>query len=292
MSTTLRSSGANRLGWLPSVLCGLLLAGVWLTLTLQYDTPGTAVLRYALYFAGCVMLPGLVVWKAAFGSRGWLADITWGSILGICLELVAWAAFSLAGLQSVLVLWPVLTFPLLLSPTARGRILAFPGPPRLTWGLTLTSFATLSMMLRVWWQDISNVELMPTAKPYYVDIPWHLGLAHEATRAFPLQTPQLIDAGPLKYSWFVHAQLGAGSLITGIDVSVIMLRLWQAPMIALGVGATALLARELTGKSWVGGLAGLLVASHVLLCQVDAPLPCRHPEASERPGDSNEIPTH
>lgn len=248
-------------GWLPTVLVAVALAAMWVVIAIQYDTPETAVVKYALYFAGCVTFPGTLVWKAVFGTRSWAADLTWGSILGICLELVAWAGFSLLGLQSILIVWPLLTLPVLLNRAARRKVLQLPPAPKFSLGVGLVAFAILSLLLRVWWLTVASVDLPPTSQPYYVDILWHMGLANEATRAFPLLTPQLIDAGLLKYSWFVHAQIGAGSLITGLDVPIIMLRLWQAPMIVLGVSATALLARELTGKAWAGGIAALLVAS-------------------------------
>lgn len=246
----------------PYALVTLAALSGWTYLLLQHDTPAGAILKYLTYYLLCLTVPGAMVLKAAIGSRGsWIADLVWGTIVGLCLELVAWAGMTALGVQSFLFLWPLLPLLLLLAPGLRERILDWPLPPRFGVGHTLTVTAIISLELRLWWSTLLTQPLPPTNRPYYGDLLWHLGLAHEATRSFPLLVPQMVDAGLLRYSWFVHAHLASSSLITGLDLPLILFRLWYAPVIALTVAAVALLARQLSGKSWAGGLAAMLVAS-------------------------------
>lgn len=241
-------------------LLGLAVAAIWWLSRHGVDAGG--IITHGLYYLLALTLPGIVVLKAALGTRGtWIADLVWGTIAGLCLELLAWAMFVGLGGARLLFLWPLATLALLLVPPARRRILEWPrefGSPVL---VVTASLVTLSLWVRVWWPFGRGTPLPPTDRYYYVDIPWHLGLINEATRAFPMLVPQAIETGALKYSWFVHAHLGASSLITGEPAPTLLLRLWLGPMILLGVFGVALLAERLSGRALAGALAALLVGS-------------------------------
>ena len=69
-------------------------------------------------------------------------------------------------------------------------------------------------------------------------------------RAFPLETPQLVDAGLLRYHWFSNAHIALTSLMSGIDVPTIMLRLWVLPFGVLFVALTAALTMKVSSRPW------------------------------------------
>lgn len=239
-----------------------LLWAVWGAITVNYGIPVSTVLRYTAYWILGIAIPGTVVLKAAIGStKTWLGDIVLGTILGLCLELAAWAFFSLLDLRGWLWLWPLTTAFTLIPRKWRQRILQRPTKPHITWvgfGLTVS---VVVMALRLWWPVIVREKLPPSPRFYYVDIPWHLGLINEAKRALPLITPQMVDAGHLKYSWFFHAHLASSSLITGIDVPQLFFRLWYAPFIVLALLAIHVLAVRLTSRPWMGVVSVLLFSS-------------------------------
>ncbi|WP_093248261.1 hypothetical protein [Tessaracoccus oleiagri] len=223
---------------------------------------GRDAIGFVLYYVLGLCLPGTIVLKTCLGTRGtWLADLVWGSITGICLELFAWALFSLLQLQGWLRLWPLLVLALVALRGPRKRVFELPKRVSSPWIAVSGLIVTLSLWARVWWPFTLTYDLPPNSRPYYIDLPWHMGLAVEATRAFPLHVPQMLDAGLLKYSWFVHAHLGAASLMSGIDVPTLLLRLWGAPMIALAVFSVALLAERVAGRAFAGVTAVLVFGS-------------------------------
>ncbi|MEO6019171.1 MAG: hypothetical protein ABIP45_02855 [Knoellia sp.] len=54
----------------------------------------------------------------------------------------------------------------------------------------------------------------PLTRSLNLDLVWHLGLAGEATRSFPLGTAQLLDDEDLKHHWVANAHMAAVSLVT------------------------------------------------------------------------------
>lgn len=90
----------------------------------------------------------------------------------------------------------------------------------------------------------------------YPDLLWHLGLAAEATRDFPLRTPQVAGAGALHYHWFSNAHVAASSLITGIDrYKPSCCGSGCRPLAVLFVVLTTALAERISGRPWAGAAA-------------------------------------
>ncbi|MEP7332336.1 MAG: hypothetical protein ABI692_09635 [Terracoccus sp.] len=226
---------------------------------LFYGTPGADLARYALFLALGVVMPGTLVHRALRGPmESWLSDLSLGAATGLALGLVAWAAASLADVRSVLWAWPVLTLAVLFSPGARARIRA---RPRRRWPAGPTLVVTLACLAVGWqlaWTFLSVYDLPPSGRPYYPDLLWHLGLAAEATRAFPLGTPQAVESGLLHYHWFSNAHVATTSLMTGIDEPTIMLRLWLLPMGMVFVGMTAALTERVSGRPWAAAGAAVI----------------------------------
>ncbi len=191
----------------------------------------------------------------------WLADLSLGAGLGLCLELGAWMLASILDVRGALWAWPILTLAVLAVPSMRRRVLQRPDRP---WPV-LPFLGVAASALTAFWLILTNYAttypLAPTGVRYYVDLLWHMGLSAEAKRAFPLGTPQVVGDGTLHYHWFSNAHVAAASLISGSELNVLWLRLWWAPVVMLGIILTAVLTQRLSGSAWAGALAAALAAS-------------------------------
>ncbi len=257
----MQSSTAQRLAPFMPAMVGVLGAYVTLVLT---GTPFTDVLIYSLYFAVAVVVPGTLVYRRIVGfSESLLSDVAWGSVTGLMLELVGWAAFTAAGINRFLWGWPVLVVlafvavPSLRSmwrrPVGSGRI-----SPVAAWGTTAGMLLAFAYVGSGYYR--LNV-LPPNPLGYFVDLPWHLGVAFEATRSIPLQTPEAAAEGTLHYHWFADAHFGAASLISGVDLPTIVVRTGLFAVIFVLVATTVTLAIKISRRPLVGALAGVLVVS-------------------------------
>ena len=236
-------------------------AVVWAALH-AIDTPWSDLARHSAYTVLALVLPGTIVHKALRGSLGsWVPDLALGTALALPLELAGWMIASVLDVRGALWAWPLCTLALFAVPRCRARILERPDRP---WP-ALPLLAVLASALMAFWLVLNTFArtypLAPTGVRYYPDLLWHMGLAAEARRAFPLGTPQVVGDGTLGYHWFSNAHLAAASLISGSELNVLWLRLWWGPIVMLGVILTAVLAQRLSGSAWAGALAAALAAS-------------------------------
>lgn len=234
--------------------------GACVAAVLMAHTPVADTAKQLAYIALAVVLPGHLVHRSLRGTQGsWLADLSLGAATGLVLELLAWLLVSVLDIRSLLWLWPVLTLPLLVPSTIRARILQ---RPEHGWPAGPTIAVGLACLQMVWFMSrtfLAAYELPPSGYAYYPDLLWHMGLAQEATRSFPLGTPQAVQDGTLHYHWFSNAHIAASSLITHTDIPTLMLRLWFLPVAVLMVLLTAVLGRQVSGRPWAGALAAWLV---------------------------------
>lgn len=247
-----RVTDARAVAWCSTAAVSVAVVAV----LLARQTPLGELAGYGCYLVFGVLVPGTLVHKGLRGAQNsWLADLGLGAATGLVLGLVAWAGTSLLDQRGLLWAWPLLTLLVLLSPTARGRLRQRPLQRWPPWPTVMLALAALAVTWQQTTAYIGQVDLPPSDRAVYPDLLWHLGLAAEATRAFPLQTPQVADAGALHYHWFSNAHVAASSLMTGIDVQTIMLRLWVLPMALLFVVLTAALAERVSGKPWAAAAA-------------------------------------
>jgi len=248
----------------PALLVALALAAYAAYVLLDTGTRQADVRSYALYWALCLVVPGTLVFKAIRGTAGsWLADLGLGATTGLVCELAAWATAESLGLQGQLRFWPVLTLVLLAPRGTRSRIRERPTRPWSLPAFTLVTAACAQVVWQVYRTYLREWPLPPTGRVYYPDLMWHLGLVNEATRSFPLGTPQVVDGGLLVYHWFSDAHIASASLITGVDTTTVLLRLWPLPVLVLGVALTAVLARRVGASDWAAAGAAALMSTTV-----------------------------
>lgn len=99
-------------------------------------TPDRDTAVYAVYLAVAIVLPGTLVMRGLFGSRGnWPEDLGLGAAAGMVVQLAGWALAAATGLQLLLPIWPVLVvLPFLLVPRLRRHWrIAAPEPLPLAW---------------------------------------------------------------------------------------------------------------------------------------------------------------
>jgi hypothetical protein len=245
---TLGQVGERALPWLVAL-------GVASAALLQTGTPALDIARYALYWSVGVVLPGLLVVRATLGTRGnWPEDVALGALAGLALEMVAFAMWSLVGLQQQLWLWPIAVVVIFVAVPRLRRHWRIDAPnplPRLwSWGVGSAIVAcTLSVR-----RSAFAAPLPPAGGFYNQDITWHLSIVHELTRSFPPQVPQVAGES-LRYHWFSHVHLAAAHLMSGVPEATVVLRLWIIPLLAVTALIGARLAMELSGRWWSGPVA-------------------------------------
>ena len=88
-----RRLGLRLLPWLFPLLVSVICL-------LSIDVPLGAIVRYAVYFSVCVVLPGVLVMRALWRTTGnWAEDVGLGAAVGIAFQLAGWALFTALGWQ-------------------------------------------------------------------------------------------------------------------------------------------------------------------------------------------------
>ncbi|TDD27261.1 hypothetical protein E1218_10950 [Kribbella turkmenica] len=227
---------------------------------LVIDVPLAAVLTYSVYFGCCVVLPGVLLLRATWRSTGnWAEDVGLGAAVGMAHQLLGWAIFTALGLQSWLVVWPLLalaTFAVL--PRLRQcRRIAAPAPLPVAWSWGLAICATL-LVAFVTFTSMSDHKPPPDGTSYYQDLLFHLSMVHELMRSMPPQLPQ-VAGEPLEYHWFANADMAGAADITRLSPALVYFRLWLLPQAVVVLLVCAALARQVGNVWWTGVLAALIV---------------------------------
>ncbi len=228
---------------------------------LAIHTPVWDLVRYALYLVLTVLLPGTLVHRALRGrSPMMLVDLALGAATGVALGLAAWAAFMLVGIQQVLWLWPLAVLvPFAAVPGLRRhwRLGGYTERSRVTsWLLSVALLCYSVPQLFA----MRGQPLPPHANLYYIDVYWHLSNAAELTRRLPPEVPS-VAGRTLRYHWFSNADMAHASLISGVDLPTIILRLWPIPVVAIILGLTLALTRKVSGATWPAGVAALFIVA-------------------------------
>jgi hypothetical protein len=225
---------------------------------------GTApldVARYAAYLCLALILPGTLVYRALRRTPHTLVeDVAMGAVVGLALELPAWAAFAALDAPGWLWLWPLaVVVPFAAVPRLRRHWLVrgyATAPPGWSWAVAgavafFTTYLSSTFLRRN--------PILPTGEGtyQYLDLAYQLSLAGEAKHQFPIHVPQ-VAGEPLHYHWFGHVHMAATSLVGHIDLPVVALRLTVPALCAAAIVLTAVLGWRVSGRPYVGAAAAAL----------------------------------
>lgn len=268
-----KSIAVERTHWPARLLPWLLPLAAAVGGLLAIDVPLRDISRYAAYLGACVILPGVLLLRAAWRSTGnWGEDVGLGAAVGMAYQLLGWAVLTAVGLQSWLLAWPLL---LLAAFAVIPRLRPYwritrpePLPVAWSWGMAI---CTTLLVLYVSFAVLADHKPPPVGTSYYQDLLFHLSMVHELVRSVPPQLPQ-VAGERLEYHWFANADMAGAVDITGLSPVMVLFRLWLIPQAVVGLLVCAALARQVSKVWWTGvlaavavlptGLASLLSPSH------------------------------
>jgi hypothetical protein len=243
--------------WAPFLFAVLYMVGI----LLHAGTSPVDLLRYAAYVVFAVTLPGTLLYRSLRRNPFTLVeDLAMGAAVGLALELVAWAVFSLANIRGWVFLWPLLVYiPYLAVPKLRRHwiVRGYRTVP-LGWSWTITGVVCFfTTYLAVVFLDRNPI--LPTSEStlMYLDLPYQLSLAGEATHRFPVGLPQ-VAGEPLYYHWFAYVHMGMTAMVGHIDLPVVALRLAIPALCAFTVLLTGVVAWRVSRRAYVGAIAAVL----------------------------------
>jgi hypothetical protein len=229
--------------------------------------------RYVPYELGFVFLPGWAVYRALVPvAAGRLREIVFGWSLGYLLEILAFLVTAAAGLRGAFYVYPVLVGIPAAVVASRRRAAAREAPGvRSAPPLGPVWVGALLCMLLLLYAGAVGFTQTPLPRDtaivtYQEDTVFTLSLAAETLHHWPLTMPS-VAGEPLRYHAFAFMHMAAISQVTGIDLSVVVMRLYEVPLLLL-FSLQLILAGRRIGRSWSAGLAALVVV--LFLGELDA----------------------
>ncbi|MGJ3510084.1 hypothetical protein [Enemella sp. A6] len=262
----------------------LLLAATLLFFWWLNDTPETQIALYAITWLWLVALPGVVLARLLLGRRGsWFTEIMVGITLGMAVSVQLWLLLTWLGVNQAFIAWPVPVLVVSLLPRFRyawrRREPAPAGPGAVAiWLFTAAVIRVLAGVSRLLF---SPSDLPPGRLHWFQDDFWQLALTAQLQHAVPPDLPQVAGT-PFWYHWFSNAHI-ASLAGTGLDLNVLMMRLWMPVVLLAALGMVMVIGKQLTGAYWPGALAALCVANAAAILPVWGELPGLHPSAVHSP---------
>ena len=217
-------------------------------------TPPSDILRFAAYEFIFVLLPGCLVYRALRPTQSPIRQIAFGWAIGYTLEILAFCLTAILNLRPLFTFYPLLPIGLSLLRSCPNSQSLIPNPKKLSsqhWALA--ALIVLSLVY-LGLSYFSETPLQFEAVTHHPDLIWQIGNAAEALRHVPLTDPR-VAGEPLNYHNFVYYHMAAISQVTGIELAIILFRLYLVPMfIALGL-QLYVLGVWASGKAWAGPLA-------------------------------------
>lgn len=223
----------------------------------------SAVLAYAAYFLAFVALPGGVVLSAL--NRRPLSVVTWvalGVPTGFALEIFSYLGLAAAGAKEAYGFLPLVWL-------AGGALLWFrrrewPVRPRATGahagialGLAVAFLAVVVMAASQMFAESPLATGMPSRAIFH-DWVYLVSRAAVIKHNWPLDDPSLAGT-PLQYHYFMMVHAAAASGTTGVEITLVLLRLMVVPLGAVLVAQAYMLGRRVARSPWGGVIAALLV---------------------------------
>ncbi|MGC4940711.1 hypothetical protein [Kribbella sp. DT2] len=217
--------------------------------------PVTETIRYLITWLLTVLVPGVLIWRALAGGRSVPQDLGFGAVLGISWQLVIWVACTGLGVPNLQ--WvPALGFYAVFFaiPALRRRVTWQPGPgwwqPVMAVLLLFAVLRTVVGLLRAW-------PLPPVAFDRHQDVWYQLGLVQMLKHDITPPDPSVLGE-PLIYHWFANASIAGQSMMANVEPSHLLMHQWQITFVISLVLAGWAAGEALSGKTWVGAVAGLL----------------------------------
>ncbi|WP_143054872.1 hypothetical protein [Nocardioides luteus] len=249
-------SGRDWSGLLP----GTLMVGATLVLAILVAgvDPGDALL-FTGYVLAFLTFPGTVVWRAVAKPGPSLGnDLVLGTILGLVLEAPLYVLLRLVDLTQLIYAYPVVVLVVVVAVLRRRRRVGpvVVGKAHLwSWaGAAVAGVQVLLVAKYVW-----SPQPLDALRAPYVDEPFHLAIAGDLLHHFPAQMPW-VEGTPLFYHWLVYVHLASAATVTHIELIVLLRGLSMALLVLLTVGGAYAAATRLTGRSWTGFVAALVLA--------------------------------
>jgi hypothetical protein len=219
--------------------------------------------RYVGYELGFVIVPGWLVYRAlVVRPPGLLAEVVFSWSLGYLLEILAFIVTAASGGRSAFDVYPVVVGVPALLVIRRRRVAAEAGrlpavlPVRVIW-----IAAGLCTLLLLYTGAIGFTQSpLPrgvSGVTYQEDTVFAISLAAEALHHWPITLP-MVSGLPLHYHLFAYMHMAAIAQVTGIDLSVVVMRLYEIPLLVLLV-LQLILAGRAIGRRWATGLAAVVV---------------------------------
>lgn len=261
-----------QLRWAPAVVAALVVGAI----TVAFGVPVADVLRFAAYYALTVVLPGVLLWRAV-GIRpvSFVEEVVAGTVTGLVVQVLLRWLLAPADLQAAAVLWAPLVVLLCVVTPLRRRAWRTAATDRASvagaWVLAGASVAAL------WWLAstsfrVNQVAPVPGfrgqfyAVAPYVDMSFQQALAAEAAGPWPREYPYVPDV-PLRYTTMVYEHLADATRWSGVDLTLVTMRLHLVPLLVLAVLLCGALAHRLSGIRWaspLGAVLGVLTAPPAL----------------------------
>ena len=243
--------------WLPFASA----ATVVTIIMLAVQTPGTDLARFAVYAVFAVLLPGTLLYRALRRRpHTFVEDVAMGAAVGLTLELAAWTVFSAIDRRAWVWLWPLAVIgPFAAVPRWRRhwRVRDY-APTPLGWSWSVAGVVALftCYLSAVFLQ---RNPILPTDEDtrQYLDLPYWLSLAGEATHRFPPNLPQ-VAGEPLHYHWFGHVHMAMTAMVGHLDLPFVALRFAVPALSIAAIVLSAVVGWRISGRPYVGAVTAIL----------------------------------
>ena len=238
--------------------------GTFVTLAWVLTVVGVSfgdVLRFSAYATLGLAVPGTLLWRMLTGTspRPFVQDVVYGTSLAYGAELGVYAVCRAADVPRGVLVWPLVVVLASLTPRLRRRAWrppVYPQRPSWSWTMAFLVLFTFGWIARQqWWPSPLDAN---TLRFPYLDEPYHLSLVAALRHAMPAELP-FVAGEPLRYHWFVHADLAGASWMTGIEPIVLLERLGPIPMIITVLMGASLIAGKLARSRAAALLAPALI---------------------------------
>jgi hypothetical protein len=240
----------------------LVVAGIAVVLWLVSGVRLDEIARYLGYELGFVFLPGWLVYRAvAPRPHGRLRELVFGWSLGYFLEILAFYLVAEGGDRSAFYVYPVVVgVPAALiirrrKAVSRAERVHEPLPVRWIWiGAALCVLLLLYAGAVAFTQTPLPRDVGAAGATYQEDTVFAISLAAEALHHWPMTLP-MVAGEPLHYHLFAFMHMAAISQVTGIDLSVVVMRLYELPLLVLFALQLFLVGRRVARSAAAGLVA-------------------------------------